>query len=399
MYNVIILNAFIDDAYNQENLNDTLDLCRAIDSNVVYVLSKKILRPSPATFVGKGCVENLKSLCELNNADTVIFNGELSPSQTINISDVVGVPVITRTNLILEVFARRALSNEGKILVELAQLRYIYPRLKGQGDSLSRQGGGIGSTGPGESKLEMDRRYIKTRIKGLERKLKEVQKRQKLQVYKREKSNVKTVAVVGYTNVGKSTLVNTLCGSDILELDQVFATLDLTARSTKIYDEKVIFIDTVGFIRELPETLMEAFKSTLEIAKYADLIVCVADASAEFKNQREVADEILNSIGANQNRLYILNKSDIPTRAFIDKDFITVSAKEKVGLTKLKDAVYERLFGQFTEYKLEINYESSPVLQKLKTLTMTANIEYLDDKIIVTGLVKRENVDKIKNII
>ncbi|MBR1891398.1 MAG: GTPase HflX, partial [Clostridia bacterium] len=267
------------------------------------------------------------------------------------------------------------------------------------GDSLSRQGGGIGSTGPGESKLEMDRRYIKTRIKGLERKLKEVQKRQKLQVNKREKSNVKTVAVVGYTNVGKSTLVNTLCGSDILELNQVFATLDLTARSTKIYDEKVIFIDTVGFIRELPETLMEAFKSTLEIAKYADLIVCVADASAEFKNQREVADEILNSIGANQNRLYILNKSDIPTKAFIDKDFITVSAKEKVGLTKLKDAVYERLFGQFTEYKLEINYESSPVLQKLKTLTMTANIEYLDDKIIVMGLTKRENVDKIKNLI
>ena len=399
MNNVIIINAYYPHEDRVYKLNEILSLCKATDCEVKGYVDCKVFRVNPATFIGKGKVDQVKRLSKDVCADMIIFNGELSPSQTLNVADVTELPVITKTNLILDIFARRAISNEGKILVELAQLKYIYPRLKGKGDSLSRQGGGIGTVGPGETKLETDRRYIKGRIRSLEKSLKEIQKRQKLQQTRRSKNMVKTVAIVGYTNVGKSTLINKLCGSSVTELDQVFATLDPTARVCDINGEKVIFVDTVGFIKDLPESLVEAFKSTLEIAKTADLLLCVADVSLDFNYQKEVADDILNEIGACTNRIYALNKCDKEQSAFVAPEYIKISAKDGAGLNELKDKIYENLFGRFTEYSFEIPYDRSPVMEKIKKVALTLNAEYGEKCIIVSGKVNEDSLDKLKSII
>ena len=399
MNNVIIINAYLPHEDRVYTLNEMLSLCDATDCKVVGHIDCRVLRITPATFIGKGKVDEVKRLAEDTGADMIIFSGELSPSQTLNIADIVELPVITKTNLILDIFARRAISNEGKILVELAQLKYIYPRLKGKGDSLSRQGGGIGTVGPGETKLETDRRYIKGRIRSLEKSLKEIQNRQKLQQARRNKNMVKTVAIVGYTNVGKSTLINKLCGSTVTELDQVFATLDPTARITQVNGEKVIFVDTVGFIKDLPESLVEAFKSTLEIAKTADLLLCVADVSLDFNYQKEVADDILNQIGATTNRIYALNKCDKEQSSFVAPDYVKISAKDGTGLDELKDAIYENLFGKFTEYSFELPYDRSPAIEKIKKVVLTFDAEYGEQNIKITGRVNKENLSKLKSLI
>ena len=213
MTDVIVIETNLE----EERLYETIALIEAADGVVKGVVTQNVKVVTPATYIGKGKVEEVKRAVEETGAEEVVFDGELTPSQTLNISDVVGVPVITRTNLILDIFAKRANSSEGKILVELAQLRYIYPRLKGRGDSLSRLGGGIGTRGPGETKLETDRRHIKGRILSLEKSLADIEKRRKLYDERRAKNAVKSVALVGYTNTGKSTLLNKICKSDVLE--------------------------------------------------------------------------------------------------------------------------------------------------------------------------------------
>ncbi len=228
MTDVIVIETNLE----EERLDETIALIEAADGIVKGVVTQNVKVVTPATYIGKGKVEEVKQAVEETGAEEVVFDGELTPSQTLNISDVVGVPVITRTNLILDIFAKRAFSSEGKILVELAQLRYIYPRLKGRGDSLSRLGGGIGTRGPGETKLETDRRHIKGRILSLERSLADIEKRRKLYEERRAKNSVKSVALVGYTNTGKSTLLNKICKSDVLEKDMLFATLDPSTRCT-----------------------------------------------------------------------------------------------------------------------------------------------------------------------
>lgn len=339
MTDVIVIETNLE----EERLDETIALIEAADGVVKGVVTQNVKVVTPATYIGKGKVEEVKQAVEETGAEEVVFDGELTPSQTLNISDVVGVPVITRTNLILDIFAKRAYSSEGKILVELAQLRYIYPRLKGRGDSLSRLGGGIGTRGPGETKLETDRRHIKGRILSLEKSLADIEKRRKLYEERRAKNAVKSVALVGYTNTGKSTLLNKICKSDVLEKDMLFATLDPSTRYARINDEKILFTDTVGFIKDLPEELEKAFASTLEQAKNADVILNVASASADFTSQFAVTDGFLDKMGAYGKRIYVLNKCDLAEQICPEK-YVHISAKCGDGLEKLKQIIFSELY-------------------------------------------------------
>ena len=227
----------------------------------------------------------------------MLFNGELSPSQTLNISAALDHrKVIDRTTLILDIFAKNAQSSEGKLQVELAQLKYIYPRLKGKGEALSRLGGGVGTRGPGETQLETDRRYIRGRLSYLEARLKETEKRRSLQTVRRKKNSVKTIALVGYTNTGKSTLMNLLTGANVYVKNELFATLDPTARTFSIDDVEFLLVDTVGFLQDLPHNLIEAFKSTLESALNCDLALIVCDAAGEYETQLKTTLDTLGEM-------------------------------------------------------------------------------------------------------
>lgn len=348
MNNVIIIEAYFQGEIVEDRIEETIALCKASEANVVATLTQVIKTVTPSTYIGKGKVLEVKALVEETGADIVLFDGELSPSQTNNISDIVGVVVITRTNLILDIFARRAKSSEGKILVELAQLEYIYPRLKGSGDALSRLGGGIGTRGPGETKLETDRRHIKTRILSLKRKLKEIEKRRDEQNKHRAKNNLFTVALVGYTNTGKSTLLNRICSSTVLEKDQLFATLDPTVKVRNLFGESVAFTDTVGFIKDLPPELMKAFKSTLDVVNKADLILIVSAADGDHLKQTEITESILDELKATDKRIKVLNKCDLlkDNDDILIADNVLISAKEGKGIENLLKIVYKTLFNK-----------------------------------------------------
>ena len=255
----------------------------AVYAGTIYQNIREI---NAATYVGEGKLQELNERLYGLDGITVLFNGELSPSQTLNISAALeNRKVIDRTTLILDIFAKNAHSGEGKLQVELAQLKYLYPRLKGKGEALSRLGGGVGTRGPGETKLETDRRYIRGRLKYLENRLKETEKRRCLQTARRQKTNVKTIALVGYTNTGKSTLMNLLTGADVYVKNELFATLDPTARNFSIDGVEFLLVDTVGFLQDLPHNLIEAFKSTLESALHCDLALIVCDATGEYDMQ------------------------------------------------------------------------------------------------------------------
>ncbi len=343
MQNIIIIEPLFDGDNYSDKIEEIKALCDSAEGLVVGVVSQYIKTITPATFIGKGKAEEVK--CEAIDlaADICVFDGELSPSQTLNLSDAIGVPVITRTNLILDIFAKRAKSSEGKILVELAQLRYIYPRLKGKGDSLSRLGAGIGTRGPGETKLETDRRHIKGRILSLEKSLEKIRSRRTLEYSRRKKNQVKTVVLVGYTNAGKSTLLNCLCQSNDLSMDKLFATLDTSSKKSFIDGKKVIFVDTVGFIKDLPDDLLEAFKSTLECVKEADLILNVADSTKNWKDQFTITDALLKEFNPQSPVLKVLNKCDVLSDDFVPNDIIRISALKKEGLQELKKKVILKL--------------------------------------------------------
>ena len=259
--------------------DEIMALIESAGAEYAGTIYQNIREINPATYIGEGKLEELRERLEGLEL-TVLFNGELSPSQTLNISKALdGRKVIDRTTLILDIFALRAQSSEGKLQVELAQLKYLYPRLKGKGEALSRLGGGIGTRGPGESKLETDRRHIRARIHNLEERLKETEKRRAMQTERRKKERVKTVALVGYTNTGKSTLLNAVTGADVFVKNALFATLDPTARAFEIEGVPFLMVDTVGFLQSLPHHLIEAFKSTLESALNCDLALIVCDAA------------------------------------------------------------------------------------------------------------------------
>ena len=288
------------DQYDPESSLDELEeLAKTAGAQVIARMTQKRDKPDNATYIGSGKLEELKSFCEDNEVDLLIFDAELSPSQTRNIEDETGVRVVDRTTLILDIFAGRAVSGEGKLQVELAQLKYSLPRLTGKGIQLSRLGGGIGTRGPGETKLESDRRHIRRRISTLEEQLEGLEKRRGNLRSRRAKDGIQTVAIVGYTNAGKSTLMNTLTEAGVLAEDKLFATLDPTSRGLDLPDgRRVMLIDTVGLIRRLPHHLVEAFKSTLEEAASATVILNVCDASSdECAEHLRVTADLLTELG------------------------------------------------------------------------------------------------------
>ena len=359
--------------------DEIVALIESAGAEYIDTIYQNIREINPATYVGEGKLAELKPL--ISEDDTVLFNGELSPSQTLNISAALGgVKVIDRTTLILDIFALRAESSEGKIQVELAQLKYLYPRLKGKGAALSRLGGGIGTRGPGESKLETDRRHIRTRIHALEGKLAETEQRRALQVQRRKKERVKTIALVGYTNTGKSTLLNTLTGADVFVKNALFATLDPTARSFTIEGVPFLLVDTVGFLQSLPHRLIEAFHSTLESALNADLALIVCDAAGEYETQLSVTLETLKEMGFSAPYLVVMNKCDLVEDTLtLPVDSVQISAKSGKGLDHLKARIMQALEEEFVRTELFIPYVALSRYNAIRSLITESDVQYTDD--------------------
>lgn len=329
----------------EHSLDELRALCDTDAVEVVAEAVQTVEKLNPATYIGSGKAREVCDLIEKLGADLVVFDDDLSGIQTRNLEELFNVPVIDRTILILDIFAKNAVTAEGKLQVELAQLRYRLPRLMGLGSGLSQQGGGIGTRGPGETKLESDRRHIRARIKSLSAKLDEVEKRRDITRRARRKNGIPVVALVGYTNVGKSSLMNALTGSDILAEDKLFATLDPTARRLPVANmQNVILIDTVGFVSRLPHHLVDAFRSTLAEAQYADLILLVSDASSEHWNEEiAVTREVLNELDCGDTPvIQVFNKCDLIDTADALPG-IAVSAKTGYGLDVLLDAVSKKL--------------------------------------------------------
>ena len=361
----------------QEEAVSLIESAGAVYAGTIYQNVREI---NPATFVGEGKLRELNERLEGLDGITILFNGELSPSQTLNISAALdNRKVIDRTTLILDIFAKNAQSSEGKLQVELAQLKYIYPRLKGKGEALSRLGGGVGTRGPGETQLETDRRYIRGRLKYLEDKLKETEKRRSLQTKRRKKNAVKTIALVGYTNTGKSTLMNLLTGSNVYVKNELFATLDPTARMFSIDDVEFLLVDTVGFLQDLPHNLIEAFKSTLESALNCDLALIVCDATGEYDMQLKTTLDTLQEMDFSSPYLVVMNKSENLSAASFPYGSVAIFAKENLGIEFLKREILKRFSQDFLFCELFVPYTRLNDYGKIKSLITEKNVEYTDD--------------------
>ncbi len=354
----------------ESSLSELFELTQSAGAEAVASVSQKLSRLDPATCVGSGKLEEIKEYCEREEIDLIIFDLELSPVQIRNIESCTDVRVIDRTMLILDIFALRAKSREGKLQVELAQLKYMMPRLTGKGVELSRLGGGIGTRGPGETKLETDRRHIKRRMETLKAELKEVETRRRLHRERREKDGVITVAIVGYTNAGKSTLLNYLTDAGVLSQDKLFATLDPTSRALQLpCGVTVMLIDTVGLVRRLPHHLVEAFKSTLEEAVEADIILNVCDISnEESRLHLEVTEELLSSLGAEDKPIIpVLNKCDIAdTLYFPVSNAVRISAKTGEGVEDLLKAIEENLPKKLMRVMLLLPFDKGNLLSLIR---------------------------------
>lgn len=358
----------------------------------------------PSTCVGSGRLEEIKEFCQANDVNLLIFDHELTAVQQRNIERETDLAVIDRTTLILDIFAQRARSKEGKLQVELAQQKYLLPRLMGLGQSLSRLGGGIGTRGPGESKLESDRRHIRRRIQSLEEQLEEVRRHRELLRRRRKKDGVTTVAIVGYTNVGKSTLLNTLTDAGVLAEDKLFATLDPTARALKLPDGRsVMLVDTVGLIRRLPHHLVEAFHSTLEEAVEADLILNVCDISSEETlAQIETTRQVLQELGAGDKPVVtVLNKCDKLSQMplVLEKGCVFISAKTGFGLEKLLEAIEKALPPTHLRLKLMIPFDKAAIYSRLKDSSVVYAEEYTAHGILVDALVDMKMLHEVEGFI
>ena len=362
----------------QEEAVSLIESAGAVYAGTIY---QNVHEINPATFIGSGKLAELNERLDGLKNITILFNGELSPSQTLNISTALNDrKVIDRTTLILDIFAKNAKSSEGKLQVELAQLKYLYPRLKGKGVALSRLGGGVGTRGPGETQLETDRRYIRARLHYLEIRLKETEKRRAQLTTRRKKDDVKTIALVGYTNTGKSTLLNALTGTDTYVKNELFATLDPTARSLTIEGVPFLLIDTVGFLQDLPHNLIEAFKSTLESAVHCDLALIVCDAQGEYDMQLKTTLQTLEDMHFASSYLVVMNKSEnITDFSSFPYQSIPISAKNGLGLEGLKRAIFQQFSNDFILCKLFIPYVRSHEYNKIKEFLIERNITYIDD--------------------
>lgn len=386
-----------------DSLEELKQLADTAGATVIKKFIQKRSKPDPAFFIGRGKVQELALYAQQENIDLCIFDDELSPAQQRNIESVMGIRILDRTALILDIFAQRARTNEGKLQVELAQLQYTLPRIMGKGLMLSRLGGGIGTRGPGETKLEVDRRRIRDRIAFIKDQIEKVKAVRSLHRSKRKKNNVFEVSLVGYTNAGKSTLLNTLTNSDIYAKDQLFATLDPTTRQLTLPNkQEIIITDTVGFIQRLPHQLIAAFRSTLEVVTEADLLVHVIDVSHElYKEQAAAVHEVLKEIGAeNKPVITVYNKIDklppdskLADRLALEEDTVCISAAKKLNLETLQQMIESHLKSKAVEVTLCIPYAETA---KAAQLHETANVleqEYTENGAVMKVILPVEDLE------
>ena len=377
----------------EASIDELEELAQTAGSEVVGKVIQKKQTYDPATCMGAGRLNELKEQLDALEAELVIFDHELTGVQVRNIEDILGVRVIDRTTLILDIFAQRARTREGKLQVELAQQKYRLPRLVGMGTALSRLGGGIGTRGPGETKLETDKRHIRRRINYLEDELEELKKHRTFSRSRRKKDGVLCAAIVGYTNVGKSTLLNALTDAGVLAENKLFATLDITSRSIELPDGRsVMLIDTVGLIRRLPHDLVEAFKSTLEEAAAADIILNVQDISSpERDEQAAVTRKLLSDLGCDGiPQVNVMNKADIPgfsDSVFEDDSTVLISAKEKTGFDRLLECIIKNLPETSRRMKLLVPYDKTAFIGKIRRDGKIFSEEYSGEGTLIDALV------------
>lgn len=383
---------------SEESLAELARLADTAGAEVVGSFLQKRPKPDTALFIGSGRADELSRECQALEADICIFDEELTGIQVRNLEEVLRVKVVDRTALILDIFAQRATSSEGKLQVELAQLQYRSARLIGQGLVLSRLAGGIGTRGPGESKLEMSRRRIRERMTELNRRLETVEKQRELRRKNREKNKIPVVALVGYTNAGKSTLLNRLSGSEVLAEDKLFATLDAVSRRVETGEHtQYLLVDTVGFIRKLPHTLVSAFRSTLEEAALADVLVIVSDGSSEeMLQQHDTVEQVLAELGATeQPRIEAVNKCDLGLAEPSIPGAVMISAHTGEGLEELNDRIAAELQKTHAPVRFAVPFDKYGILAQIRPLGWVISEGYTDTGAELTILLSKADVDRI----
>lgn len=387
----------------ESSMAELEELAKTSGAEIIGEMIQTRPAPEAATYMGKGALEEICNFCSNHNIDLIIADGELSPVQIRNIEDLTGVRVIDRTTLILDIFAGRARSSEGKLQVELAQLKYSLPRLSGKGTALSRLGGGIGTRGPGETKLETDRRHIRFRIQNLKAELDKVEKRRVAMHQRRKKNGALCVAIVGYTNAGKSTLMNRLTDAGVLQEDKLFATLDPTARKLVLPDgRQIMLVDTVGLVRRLPHQLVDAFRSTLEEAVWADVILNVCDASSdECAEHIGVTESVLSDLGCSGKPIInVLNKCDKPTE--LDFDFfensVKISAATGDGIDSLLTAIENALPKDRKRVKILLPFDKMKLSSIVRDGTVHSE-EYTENGVLYDATVNISDIKQLKDYI
>lgn len=403
----------VDDIDINESMEELKELAKAAGAEVVGDLIQNRPARDAAFYIGKGKVEEIKAYCDSLDATVVVFNDELSGAQIRNIEELVQRKVIDRTTLILDIFAQRALSKEGKLQVELAQLKYRLPRLYGMGGEMSRTGAGIGTRGPGEQKLEVDKRHILNKTADIRRELREVKKNRETQRSQRLKSNIPIVALVGYTNAGKSTLLNKLIKThkdyseekEVLSKDMLFATLDVTLRKALLPNKKeFLVVDTVGFVSKLPHDLVEAFKATLEEVHYADLIVHVVDATNDsFEIQENTTKKVLKELDADNKPTIMaynkIDKLDLDIYPKNQENVVYISAKQGINMDKLMDMIQDALMENTHKVELLLPYDKGDIFSRLKNKYNIEEFEYVENGIELTVSLDEEDYSIYKDYV
>ena len=382
------------------SMEELASLAKTAGAEVVGVYTQKREKYDSKTFVGSGKLEEIAQMVDADEVSTVVVNNRLTPRQNVNLEEILGVKVIDRMQLILDIFAMRARSHEGKLQVHLAQLKYLLPRLVGQGIMLSRQAGGIGSRGPGESQLELNRRIVRNQITDIERQLKVVEKNREVVREKRLESSVFKIGLIGYTNAGKSTIMNALTSKTQYEADELFATLDATTKSIHLTGNlQVTLTDTVGFIQDLPTELVTSFKSTLEESKNVDLLVHVIDASDPNHEEHEkTVLQIMKDLEMlDIPRLTLYNKADkvenfTPTQT----PYRLVSAKDRDSRTKLQDILLEKMQELFQPFTIQVPFEQAYRIHDLETMAILTERSYEETGEVITGYIAPKNAWRLE---
>ncbi len=403
--NALLISVDTGDFDAQTSLDELYELADTAGAEVIGSLTQKRDKPDTATCIGSGRLEEAKIFCEENDIDVIIFDLELSPTQIRNVENHTDIRVIDRTMLILDIFAQRAISKEGKLQVELAQLQYMLPRLTGKGVAMSRLGAGIGTRGPGETKLETDKRHIRNRMQTIKLQLEDVEVHRNQIKKRREKDSIITVAIVGYTNAGKSTLMNTLTNAGVYAENKLFATLDPTSRFLKLpCGITVMITDTVGLVRRLPHHLVKAFRSTLEQAAFADIILNVCDASSnEAHLHLKVTRDILKDLGRDDKSIIpVLNKCDLLNNTEdipIISDAVMISAKSEKGIENLLKAIEDNLPVNIKKVDLLLPFEKSGLSGAIRKDATLLSEEYTENGIKIEAIVDEQLYNKIKEYI